>query len=77
MSKYGIGQPVLRFEDPRLLRGHGNFVNDVNLAGLKITRANLTGASIASSRMDGMTIDGVDVNEMLAFWRAGHGTEKQ
>ena len=23
MSKYGIGQPVLRFEDPRLLRGQG------------------------------------------------------
>ena len=33
MSKYGIGQPVLRFEDPRLLRGHGRFINDVNLAG--------------------------------------------
>lgn len=33
MSKYGIGQPVLRFEDPRLLRGQGRFVNDVNLPG--------------------------------------------
>ncbi|WP_421999680.1 xanthine dehydrogenase family protein molybdopterin-binding subunit [Reyranella sp.] len=33
MSKYGIGQPVLRFEDPRLLRGKGRFVNDVNLPG--------------------------------------------
>ncbi|MFN4017160.1 MAG: xanthine dehydrogenase family protein molybdopterin-binding subunit [Reyranella sp.] len=33
MSKYGIGQPVLRFEDPRLLRGQGRFVNDVNLHG--------------------------------------------
>ena len=33
MSKYGIGQPVLRFEDPRLLRGQGRFINDVNLAG--------------------------------------------
>jgi carbon-monoxide dehydrogenase large subunit len=31
--KYGIGQSVTRFEDPRLLRGHGNFVNDVNLPG--------------------------------------------
>ena len=31
--KFGIGQSVTRFEDPRLLRGHGNFVNDVNLAG--------------------------------------------
>src|SRR3954451_5028004 len=33
MSKYGIGQPVLRFEDPRLLRGHGRYINDVNLPG--------------------------------------------
>jgi carbon-monoxide dehydrogenase large subunit len=33
MSKYGIGQPVLRFEDPRLLRGQGKFINDVNLPG--------------------------------------------
>jgi carbon-monoxide dehydrogenase large subunit len=33
MSKYGIGQPVSRFEDPRLLRGQGRFINDVNLPG--------------------------------------------
>ena len=33
MSKYGIGQPVLRFEDPRLLRGQGRFINDWNLPG--------------------------------------------
>ena len=33
MSKYGIGQPVLRFEDPRLLRGQGKFINDMNLHG--------------------------------------------
>lgn len=33
MSKYGIGQPVLRFEDPRLLRGLGRYINDVNLPG--------------------------------------------
>jgi carbon-monoxide dehydrogenase large subunit len=33
MSKYGIGQPVLRFEDPRLLRGQGRFISDWNLPG--------------------------------------------
>ena len=33
MSKYGIGQPVLRFEDPRLLRGQGRYISDVNLHG--------------------------------------------
>ena len=33
MSKYGIGQPVLRFEDPRLLRGQGRFTSDWNMHG--------------------------------------------
>lgn len=33
MEKFGIGQGVLRQEDPRLLRGRGLFVNDVNLPG--------------------------------------------
>lgn len=33
MAKYGIGQSVSRFEDPRLLRGQGRFVDDENLAG--------------------------------------------
>ena len=32
-TQFGIGQSVSRFEDPRLLRGDGRFVNDVNLAG--------------------------------------------
>jgi aerobic carbon-monoxide dehydrogenase large subunit len=30
-DKYGIGQAVSRFEDPRLLRGAGRYVNDVSL----------------------------------------------
>jgi carbon-monoxide dehydrogenase large subunit len=33
MTKYGIGQPVSRFEDPRLLRGGGRYQDDVNLPG--------------------------------------------
>ncbi len=33
MNKFGIGQPVKRFEDRRLLSGKGRFINDVNLAG--------------------------------------------
>ncbi len=31
MAKFGIGQGILREEDPRLLRGQGLFVNDFNL----------------------------------------------
>jgi len=33
ITKYGIGQPVSRFEDPRLLRGQGHYQDDVNLPG--------------------------------------------
>ncbi len=33
MSKYGIGQSVSRFEDPRLLRGKGRYIDDINLPG--------------------------------------------
>ena len=33
MNKFGIGQPVKRFEDRRLLSGEGRFINDVNIAG--------------------------------------------
>jgi aerobic carbon-monoxide dehydrogenase large subunit len=33
MGQFGIGQPVTRFEDRRLLRGEGRFHHDVNLAG--------------------------------------------
>ena len=33
MEKFGVGQGVLREEDPRLLRGNGLFVNDVSLPG--------------------------------------------
>jgi carbon-monoxide dehydrogenase large subunit len=33
MGEFGIGQAVARFEDPRLLRGEGRFVNDFNLPG--------------------------------------------
>ncbi|HYM29712.1 MAG TPA: xanthine dehydrogenase family protein molybdopterin-binding subunit, partial [Candidatus Cybelea sp.] len=32
MGQFGIGQPVARFEDPRLLRGEGRYIHDVNLA---------------------------------------------
>src|SRR5262245_14011071 len=32
-SPFAIGQPVLRAEDPKLLRGHGRYTDDVNLPG--------------------------------------------
>ena len=33
MEKFGIGQPVPRTEDPRLLTGGGNYLDDVSLLG--------------------------------------------
>src|SRR5262249_13196285 len=33
LQKFGIGQPVPRTEDPRLVRGEGRYTDDVNLAG--------------------------------------------
>jgi carbon-monoxide dehydrogenase large subunit len=33
MQKFGIGQPVTRFEDPRLLRGEGRYLRDIDLPG--------------------------------------------
>src|SRR5204862_1762309 len=33
MGEFGIGQPVRRFEDKRLLSGNGHFQNDNNLLG--------------------------------------------
>ncbi len=33
-EKYGIGQPVARFEDPRLLRGEGRYINDIVVPGM-------------------------------------------
>ena len=33
LSKFGIGQPVPRTEDPMLVRGQGRYADDVNLPG--------------------------------------------
>jgi carbon-monoxide dehydrogenase large subunit len=34
VQKFGIGQPVSRFEDPRLVRGGGRYVDDMVLPGM-------------------------------------------
>ena len=33
LTKFGVGQPVPRKEDPKLLRGEGRYTDDVNLPG--------------------------------------------
>src|SRR6516165_6782259 len=34
VRKFGIGQAVSRFEDPRLVRGGGRYVDDITLPGM-------------------------------------------
>ncbi len=31
LQKFGVGQPVRRTEDPKLVRGEGRYTDDVNL----------------------------------------------
>ncbi|MBS0541307.1 MAG: hypothetical protein JSR47_21260, partial [Proteobacteria bacterium] len=33
LTKFGVGQPVSRMEDPTLLRGKGSYTDDQNLPG--------------------------------------------
>ena len=60
MGEFAIGQPVSRFEDPRLLRGGGRYVDDLSIPGqlygcvfrsphahAKITRLDVTAARAA------------------------------
>lgn len=48
-------------------------VQNVNLTRLQINcNADLTGASIAESVTDGMTIDGIPVADLLAAYRTAH-----
>ena len=51
MSKFGIGQPVRRVEDQRLITGQGRFTDDINLPGqahLYVLRSPTAHARIAS-----------------------------
>jgi carbon-monoxide dehydrogenase large subunit len=34
MGEFALGQPVPRFEDPRLIRGGGRYADDVSLPGM-------------------------------------------
>jgi aerobic carbon-monoxide dehydrogenase large subunit len=59
-TKFGIGQPVPRKEDPTLLRGEGRYSDDLNLAGQAY-------AVMVRSRIGHGTIRGVDAAEARAM----------
>jgi uncharacterized protein YjbI with pentapeptide repeats len=48
----------------------GATIHNAKLVGLSIRNADLRGASIAESTMKGMTIDGIDVAELFAVYKA-------
>jgi carbon-monoxide dehydrogenase large subunit len=60
MLKYAIGQPVPRTEDPRLLRGHGRYVDDNNMI-------NQAYAVMVRSPHAHAEIKGVDASAALAM----------
>jgi aerobic carbon-monoxide dehydrogenase large subunit len=77
-QKFGLGQPVHRKEDPRLLRGRGRYADDVDLPGQAFAR-------VVRSHHPHGRIRGIDARRALAlpgvlaiyaqadFARAGYG----
>jgi carbon-monoxide dehydrogenase large subunit len=56
LMKFGVGQPVLRKEDPILLRGEGRYTDDVSLAGQAYA------VMVRSKHAHGI-LKGIDVSE--------------
>src|SRR5580658_6980671 len=53
LEKFGVGQPVLRVEDPTLLKGQGCYTDDINAPGQAY-------AVMVRSRYAHGTIRGID-----------------
>jgi carbon-monoxide dehydrogenase large subunit len=53
LTKFGVGQPVRRTEDPTLVQGHGRYTDDINVSG------QLYAVMVRSSVAHG-TIKGID-----------------
>ena len=74
MGEFGIGQPVERFEDPRLLRGEGRFIHDLNLPGqahVVLVRsphahARIVAARLAAARAAPGVLGAFTVEDLLA-----------
>src|SRR5471032_1922061 len=70
LMKFGVGQPVRRQEDPTLLRGQGNYSDDVNLD-------NQAYAVMVRSQVAHGILKGIDASEakkmpgVLGVW-TGH-----
>ncbi len=60
LEKFGVGQPVPRAEDPRLLRGQGRYTDDVSLPGQAYA------VMVRSAHAHG-TIRGIDLDAARAM----------
>jgi carbon-monoxide dehydrogenase large subunit len=60
VSKFGVGQPVLRKEDPTLVSGRGRYADDINLTGQAY-------AAIVRSREAHGIIRGIDTSAARAM----------
>jgi aerobic carbon-monoxide dehydrogenase large subunit len=80
LSKFGIGQPVSRLEDPRFITGRGRYVDDINLpqqcygavlmsphAHARIKRIDTSKAKVAEGVLAVLTGADVDADELGAF----------
>ena len=54
----------------------GGQVVDVNLSVLGTDNSKLAGASIARRRVQGLTIDGIEVNDLLDAWKEREASRK-
>src|SRR5690606_19406797 len=76
--KFGVGQPIHRKEDPRLLRGEGRYTDDIDLPGQAFAR--VVRSPYAHGRLRGVDVAAaLEVPGVLAiytaadFARAGYG----
>ncbi|MEK7688012.1 MAG: xanthine dehydrogenase family protein molybdopterin-binding subunit, partial [Pseudomonadota bacterium] len=60
LMKFGVGQPVPRSEDPKLLRGEGRYTDDINLPGQAY-------AVMVRSRQAHGILKGIDIAEATAM----------
>ena len=61
--------------DPRFITGRdnresGGWIENANMSGWRVSGTNLIGSAITDCRIDGMTIDGILVTDLLAAYRA-------
>jgi aerobic carbon-monoxide dehydrogenase large subunit len=79
LTKFGIGQPVARKEDPTLLRGAGRYTDDVNLAGQAhavMVRSHIAHGTIGAIDADAARAMPGVLGVFTAADLAGHGPIK-